>query len=45
MAPSSGAVAAVPAQENGIKEAAPIGGGEGLRDPQGLDSRIPETSK
>ncbi|KAG5850945.1 hypothetical protein ANANG_G00087760 [Anguilla anguilla] len=49
LAPSSGAPATVPAgsaaQENGIKEGAPCGGGEGLRDPRGLDSRIPETSK
>ncbi|XP_035268448.1 microtubule-associated protein 4 isoform X6 [Anguilla anguilla] len=48
LAPSSGAPATVPAgsaaQENGIKEGAPCGGGEGLRDPRGLDSRIPETS-
>uniref|UniRef100_A0AAY4DEG9 Microtubule-associated protein n=1 Tax=Denticeps clupeoides TaxID=299321 RepID=A0AAY4DEG9_9TELE len=46
-APSSGAPAAQPedspAQENGLKEGAPCGS-EGLRDPQGLDSRIPETN-
>ncbi|KAG7488698.1 hypothetical protein MATL_G00036470 [Megalops atlanticus] len=48
VAPSSGAPATVPAgraaQENGVKEGAPCGEGEGLRDPQGLDSRIPETN-
>ncbi|XP_036410877.1 microtubule-associated protein 4 [Megalops cyprinoides] len=48
VAPSSGDPAPVPAgraaQENGVKEGAPCGEGEGLRDPQGLDSRIPETS-
>ncbi|KAJ8277523.1 hypothetical protein GJAV_G00076130 [Gymnothorax javanicus] len=48
VAPSSGAPAEVPAvsatQENGIKEGAPCGGGEGLRDSRGLDSHIPETN-
>ncbi|KAJ8413256.1 hypothetical protein AAFF_G00092520 [Aldrovandia affinis] len=48
VAPSSGSPATVPAgsaaQENGVKEGAPCGGGEGLRDPLGLDSRIPETN-
>ncbi|XP_072536070.1 uncharacterized protein [Salminus brasiliensis] len=46
-APSSGSLAAQPAassaQENGLKEGAPCGG-DALRDPQGLDSLIPETS-
>ncbi|XP_076827437.1 uncharacterized protein LOC143474048 isoform X13 [Brachyhypopomus gauderio] len=46
-APSSGSLAAQPAagpaQENGLKEGTPCGG-EALRDPQGLDSLIPETS-
>lgn len=32
-----------PAQENGLKEGTACGG-EALRDPQGLDSLIPETS-
>ncbi|XP_052398730.1 microtubule-associated protein 4 isoform X2 [Carassius gibelio] len=41
-APSSG-VSAAPAQENGLKEGAPCRSEE-LRDPQGLDSLIPETS-
>ncbi|XP_059381236.1 microtubule-associated protein 4 isoform X3 [Carassius carassius] len=41
-APSSG-VSAGPAQENGLKEGAPCRSEE-LRDPQGLDSLIPETS-
>uniref|UniRef100_A0A8C2GTT8 Microtubule-associated protein n=1 Tax=Cyprinus carpio TaxID=7962 RepID=A0A8C2GTT8_CYPCA len=47
-APSSGVSAtqpsAGPAQENGLKEGAPCRSEE-LRDPQGLDSLIPETSK
>ncbi|XP_026858778.2 microtubule-associated protein 4 isoform X2 [Electrophorus electricus] len=46
-APSSGSLAAQPAagpaQENGLKEGTPCGG-EALRDPQGLDSLIPETN-
>uniref|UniRef100_A0A8C1VZK1 Microtubule-associated protein n=1 Tax=Cyprinus carpio TaxID=7962 RepID=A0A8C1VZK1_CYPCA len=42
-APSSG-VSAGAAQENGLKEGAPCRSEE-LRDPQGLDSLIPETSK
>uniref|UniRef100_A0A9J8D9Y7 Microtubule-associated protein n=1 Tax=Cyprinus carpio carpio TaxID=630221 RepID=A0A9J8D9Y7_CYPCA len=46
-APSSGVSAtqpsAGPAQENGLKEGAPCRSEE-LRDPQGLDSLIPETS-
>ncbi|XP_049336416.1 microtubule-associated protein 4 isoform X10 [Astyanax mexicanus] len=46
-APSSGSLAdqpaASPAQENGLKEGTPCGG-DALRDPQGLDSLIPETS-
>ncbi|XP_051969519.1 microtubule-associated protein 4 isoform X3 [Xyrauchen texanus] len=46
-APSSGVSAAQPtaspAQENGLKEGAPCRSEE-LRDPQGLDSLIPETS-
>ncbi|XP_052451504.1 microtubule-associated protein 4 isoform X8 [Carassius gibelio] len=41
-APSSG-VSVGPAQENGLKEGAPCRSEE-LRDPQGLDSLIPETS-
>ncbi|TSK16078.1 Microtubule-associated protein 4 [Bagarius yarrelli] len=41
-APSKGP--ASPAQENGLKEGTACGG-EALRDPQGLDSLIPETSK
>ncbi|XP_026057424.1 microtubule-associated protein 4 isoform X2 [Carassius auratus] len=41
-APSSG-VSAGPAQENGLKEGAPCRSEE-LRDPQGLDSLIPETN-
>uniref|UniRef100_A0A8B9LRN4 Microtubule-associated protein n=1 Tax=Astyanax mexicanus TaxID=7994 RepID=A0A8B9LRN4_ASTMX len=45
-APSSGSLAdqpaASPAQENGLKEGTPCGG-DALRDPQGLDSLIPET--
>ncbi|XP_061093717.1 microtubule-associated protein 4-like [Conger conger] len=44
VAPSSGSPVTVPAQENGIKEGPASGGGQGLQDPQGLDSRIPETS-
>ncbi|XP_039512201.1 microtubule-associated protein 4 isoform X3 [Pimephales promelas] len=40
-APSSGVSA--PAQENGLKEAGPCRSDE-LRDPQGLDSLIPETN-
>uniref|UniRef100_A0A672MG87 Microtubule-associated protein n=2 Tax=Sinocyclocheilus TaxID=75365 RepID=A0A672MG87_SINGR len=47
-APSSGVSATQPsagaAQENGLKEAGPCRSEE-LRDPQGLDSLIPETSK
>uniref|UniRef100_A0A3B1JSB2 Microtubule-associated protein n=1 Tax=Astyanax mexicanus TaxID=7994 RepID=A0A3B1JSB2_ASTMX len=46
-APSSGSLAdqpaASPAQENGLKEGTPCGG-DALRDPQGLDSLIPETN-
>lgn len=49
-APSSDAPAKVPGQagsptqENGLKECAPCGS-QGIHDPQGFDSRIPETSK
>ncbi|KAI4903476.1 hypothetical protein NFI96_015067 [Prochilodus magdalenae] len=47
-APSSGSLAAQPAsspaQENGLKEGTPCGG-DALRDPQGLDTLIPETMK
>ncbi|XP_023828384.1 microtubule-associated protein 4 isoform X8 [Salvelinus sp. IW2-2015] len=35
--------ASSPAQENGVKEGAPCGS-QGIHDPQGFDSRIPETS-
>nr|XP_046211824.1 microtubule-associated protein 4 isoform X3 [Oncorhynchus gorbuscha] len=48
-APSSDASAKVPgqasspAQENGVKEGAPCGS-QGIHDPQGFDSRIPETN-
>eukprot|EP00063_Salmo_salar_P061733 XP_014036568.1 PREDICTED: microtubule-associated protein 4-like isoform X1 [Salmo salar] len=48
-APSSDAPAKVPGQagsptqENGLKECAPCGS-QGIHDPQGFDSRIPETS-
>ncbi|XP_041735747.2 microtubule-associated protein 4 isoform X3 [Coregonus clupeaformis] len=35
--------ASSPTQENGVKEGAPCGS-QGLHDPQGFDSRIPETS-
>ncbi|XP_066538791.1 microtubule-associated protein 4 isoform X3 [Hoplias malabaricus] len=46
-APSSGSLATQPAacsaQENGLKEGTPCGG-DALRDPQGLDSLIPETN-
>ena len=51
-APPSGGQAELPmaspaqAQENGLLKEGPPSGSEGLRDPQqGLDSRIPETSK
>lgn len=48
-APSSDAPAKVPGQagsptqENGLKDCAPCGS-QGIHDPQGFDSRIPETS-
>ncbi|KAM9417301.1 uncharacterized protein ACWYII_023424 isoform 20-T20 [Salvelinus alpinus] len=35
--------ASSPAQENGVKEGAPCGS-QGIHDPQGFDSRIPETN-